>query len=74
MYLAGRTEQEIEATTFDEEGEAVGPLAGQPLVPVSGHGGGGGGGHHHSGSGGGHHRHHGQFHGGSGGSGSSIAR
>jgi transcription factor 7-like 2 len=33
MYLAGRTEQEIEATTFDEEGEALGPLAGQVLVP-----------------------------------------
>lgn len=26
MYLAGRTEQEIEATQFDEEGEAIPPL------------------------------------------------
>ena len=26
MYLAGKSEQEIEATTFDEEGEAVPPL------------------------------------------------
>lgn len=30
MYLAGRTEQEIEATTFDEEGEAIPPLNGRP--------------------------------------------
>jgi len=26
MYLAGKSEQEIEATTFDEEGEAIPPL------------------------------------------------
>jgi len=26
MYLAGRSEQEIEATTFDEDGEAIPPL------------------------------------------------
>jgi len=36
MYLAGRTEQEIEATQFDEEGEAIPPLnprtAGPPPV------------------------------------------
>ena len=27
MYLAGKSEQEIEATTFDEEGEAIPPLS-----------------------------------------------
>ena len=30
MYLAGKSEQEIEATTFDEEGEAVPPLSSVP--------------------------------------------
>ena len=36
MYLAGRTEQEIEATTFDEEGEAITPLGSGALLPTSG--------------------------------------
>jgi len=36
MYLAGRTEQEIEATTFDEEGEAITPLGSGALLPASG--------------------------------------
>jgi len=36
MYLAGRTEQEIEATTFDEEGEAITPLGSAALLPTSG--------------------------------------
>ena len=35
MYLAGKSEQEIEATTFDEEGEAIPPLN----APGRGHGG-----------------------------------
>ncbi|XP_023349272.1 protein pangolin, isoforms A/H/I/S isoform X2 [Eurytemora carolleeae] len=30
MYLAGRTEQEIEATQFDEDGEAIPPLNARP--------------------------------------------
>jgi len=34
MYLAGRSEQEIEATTFDEEGEAITPgMTGTGLGP-----------------------------------------
>jgi len=36
MYLAGRSEQEIEATTFDEEGEAITPLDSGALLPTSG--------------------------------------
>ena len=42
MYLAGRSEQEIDATQFDEDGEPIPPL----------HGG------HHGGSGHHHHQHH----------------
>jgi len=36
MYLAGRTEQEIEATQFDEEGEAIPPLHRPPTTSVGG--------------------------------------
>jgi len=38
MYLAGRSEQEIEATTFDQDGEPVeGELADSPDSPLSEH-------------------------------------
>ena len=33
MYLAGKSEQEIEATTFDDEGEAIPPLNAPPRGP-----------------------------------------
>jgi len=33
MYLAGRSEQEIEATTFDEDGEAITPTGLPPTQP-----------------------------------------